>query len=149
MNGVSGSRVKKYLSSPVPFVRLKPGRRGPLVSSRKTGVLEVRSTQVKFLRLCASCRLKIVGQVKIVIGCVAWEVAVIEIVGASEQPGTKFGGSMAILMAISGGEGGFISMVEQRTATTMEIRVLVLWNMQGSVKSRQPGSVCLMTPYIS
>lgn len=65
-------------------MRLNSRRLGPLVSSVLTHESVVRSIQVKFLRLCARLKLKIVGQVKIVIGFAAWEITVMEMLGESE-----------------------------------------------------------------
>lgn len=59
---------------------------------------------MKFLRFCANFKLKIVGQVKIVIGVDAWEIAVMEMLGESESllEGMKLDGSIARMMVSEG-----------------------------------------------
>ena len=77
LNGVvnlrdsSGMRVKKYFASLLSLLEVKPPRLPPFVISRLSGVLVSRSIHSKFLRLRARRVLRIVGQVKIVIGAEA------------------------------------------------------------------------------
>jgi len=98
--GISGSSVQKYLSSDPSFVRLNPFLLGPFVISRCTGKPDAESRHVKFDLFWLRDKLKTVGQVKIVMGCKAWETAITEIDGRWEPPRRKLGGLMATWIEI-------------------------------------------------
>jgi len=72
---------------------------------------------LKFARFCARRKLKMFGQVKMVMGVDAFETAVID--SSTAAPGEKQGGSIASVTEIEGGAGVVMLMFGLRKIDTL------------------------------